>query len=444
MAWAIGIGVAFGLLGAASPLLIVDALLFAAILLLARRGLPDDERTQVTWLLATAALVRVAVVGALLIVSARTNTDHSAGILFGDEAYTLMRSLRRRDILLGFPVTQLDYDDLFDAYGWTRYTPILSWIQLVFGPSPYSARLLNAVSFLGGAVLLYRCARIGFGRYPALAGLAALVFLPSWIIWSTTLMKESVYFLLTATAIAAGMAIVRARPWAAKAAAAALLGACTIAVVDFRPAAALLVGGGVALGLVAYALMLTRTSRRMVAAGAVVAAVTIAVAPGRLLVALQETAKQHTGHVFTVGHAYKTLDDKFYATANARVSNLTLTPAEASRYVARSFATFIVTPLPWQTETRSELVFIPQQLVWYAFVVLSIVAARTAWRRDRLFLALLAGAVAPTSLAVALTNGNVGTLIRLRDVVTPLWVWTAALGAVVAMQWLVDERRDAV
>jgi hypothetical protein len=113
-------------------------------------------------------------------------------VLFGDESYSLGRSLRTRNILLGAPASKLDYQIMFDTYAQTRYMSWLSWLQFAFGPSPYAVRLLNGVLFVGGGALLYRLARRGFGAVPALGGLAALLFLPSSLFWSVSLLKESV------------------------------------------------------------------------------------------------------------------------------------------------------------------------------------------------------------------------------------------------------------
>jgi hypothetical protein len=45
--------------------------------------------------------------------------------------------------------------------------------------------------------------------------------------------------------------------------------------------------------------------------------------------------------------------------------------------------------------------------------------------------------------ALALTNGNVGTLVRLRGLVTPFLAWLSALGGAVVLQHLlVGERRS--
>lgn len=450
MALTLGTGVALGAVVALSPLALVVAGLAVVTVVAARRGLPRgepgepgeiDERRWLTLMLVAGLALRAIVVAVLSVASIPLHDDQSAGILFGDEAYSLTRSLRTRNLLLGIPASKYDYQVVFDSYAKTGYMSFLSWLQLTFGPSPYTVRLLNGVLFVAGAALLYRIVRRGFGVVPALGGLAVLLFLPSLFFWSISLLKESAYFLLTSTAIAATVFVFRVVSWRARAACAALLAVCLWALADLRPGALLLTGGGLLLGLIVQ--WFTGSRRRLLAGAVGMAAVLVTIvsteaASARVLGALTQTAKQHTGHAFTVGHAYKTLDDKFYATVETpSTSTLTLNGAEATRYVVRSGVAFLTVPFPWQVVTRSELVFMPEQIVWYLLVLMTIVGLRPAWQRDPLVASLLIGYVLPLSAALALTNGNVGTLVRLRGLVTPFLVWTAALGCAVATRRLI-------
>ena len=50
------------------------------------------------------------------------------------------------------------------------------------------------------------------------------------------------------------------------------------------------------------------------------------------------------------------------------------------------------------------------------------------WRHDALVTAILTGFVLPTAAALALTNGNVGTLLRLRGTLIPYVVFLSATG----------------
>jgi hypothetical protein len=57
---------------------------------------------------------------------------------------------------------------------------------------------------------------------------------------------------------------------------------------------------------------------------------------------------------------------------------------------------------------------------------------------------LLAGYMLPTAAAIALTNGNVGTLLRLRGIVVPYVVWLSAVGFFAALQSVAARNPRAV
>ena len=99
---------------------------------------------------------------------------------------------------------------------------------------------------------------------------------------------------------------------------------------------------------------------------------------------LRGTAAVHLSHAISPVHAYRLLDDSFYTTTSLdRVSAIdpgspdeataTLTFQELTRYVARSAVAFLVVPLPWDSVSWSEIVLVPQQIVWYLMVPLALV-----------------------------------------------------------------------
>ena len=134
--------------------------------------------------------------------------------------------------------------------------------------------------------------------------------------------------------------------------------------------------------------------------------------------ALESTAKTHTGHVFTVGHAYKLLDAGYYFNPQTpAASTLTLNAGQSARYVLRAAVSFAVVPAPWQLASV---------------------------RRDPLVTCLLLGFALPTAAVLALTNGNVGTLLRLRGLVTPYLVWVSAVGLCAWLATLARHRTGVV
>ena len=165
----------------------------------------------------------------------------------------------------------------------------------------------------------------------------------------------------------------------------------------------------------------------------------------------------HLGHVRTEGNHYKLLDQRFYSALSAsQLEDGTLlavrpvedmTPVEALRFVSRALISFVVVPLPWQLQSRTEILFLVQQIIWYLMVFFAAIGVVAGLRRDPFVTCLLCGVTAAGALAIGLNSGNIGTLVRHRDTVVPFVVWLSALGAVTTasywMSWAMPETLDS-
>jgi hypothetical protein len=439
-----GVGLLIAVLAAASPLTICVLAVTPLLFTFAGRGLPADERRVLYGVLGVAIAARLALIVVMFLAALPRLNDLSIGGLAGDESYNLARAIRARDIVLGFANGKYDYFVVTDEYGRTAYVWLLGWIQVIFGPTPYSMRLVNALMFLTGATLLYRQARIAFGPIPAIAGLTVLLFIPSLLFSSVSLLKESLYFLATSLAIVTFVQAVRIlRPRDVLVAAVVVAGSVWL-LNDLRRSAAVLTLAGLGLGWLLYWVVGIRW--RMAAVAALIfAGVTItALQPAlrqRVVDNVLVAAKMHAGHVFTVGHAYKLMDEGFYIQPEmGPVWDVTMTEEQALRFLIRAAASFVATPLPWEMASRSELVFLPEHLVWYLLVFLLPAGLIAGWKRDPLFTAVLIGYAIPTAVAVALTNGNVGTLLRMRGLVVPYLLWLSTLGALALTEAVIRSR----
>jgi len=436
MAQRLALSVAAGVLIAAvytlTPLTICVLLFGAAALPLLLRGLPPDERRRVAVILALALAARLVVIGGIFLRQLPYHNDQFVGATTGDEAYTMSRALRTRAILLGLPVTKYDFFVAFDEYGRNSFVTALTAVELVFGPTPYAGRLLNVLLFCVGSLLLFHRARGAFGPLPASLGLVWLLCWPTLFFWSVSLLKEPLYFCLGAIVVSCAIETARRPAWRSRALAAVVGAGAAVAARDLRPGTLPLMALGLALG---FAACVVSMSKRTIAVATLTAVLVVGVASSRptveasIIGGLESAAKIHTGHVFTVGHAYKLLDAGFYWNPGTpAASTLTLTPDEAARFVTRAAASFFVVPAPWQIESMRELAFLPEQIAWYVLVLALPAGIFAGWRRDRLTTAVLVGFAAPTAAALALTNGNVGTLLRLRGLVIPYLIWIGAVG----------------
>jgi len=425
------------LLGAAftaSPLSLIAVAGAIAVIAFAGRGLPHEERRLLMIVLGVALAARLVIVLGLVVLGLPHLNDLAVGSLRGDDAYYLGRAIRTRDILFNFGNGKYDYFVVLDEYGQTSYLNVLSAIQIVFGPTPFSMRLVNAVFFVAGAVLLFRAARPAFGPTAAFSALVLLLFLPSLMWSSISLLKESLYFFSCALLLYCAIRIAHA-PRPAKLLAFVALGASGAwLMADLRRDALTLLGSGLAVAIVIRVVAVTRARLLTVTALAIFAAtilLTQSSIQARAAASIESLARIHGGHVFTVGHPYKLLEDEFYAIpADPGGWSIDLTPAQAGRFVVRAAASFLVTPWPWQMSSLGELALLPEQLVWYLLLIGLPAGLVAGWRRDAMTTSLFIGYVLPTAVALALTNGNIGTLMRMRGLVTPYLMWVGVLGII--------------
>ncbi len=430
-----GVGLLLAAFYAASPLTMWVLLAAPVVGWLGARHLPAAERRLLFTLLGAAFVARLALIGVQFLAGIPHHNDLAVGALAGDESYYLSRALRSRDIMLRLTDSKYDYFVANDDYGRTSYLGLLTVIQVVFGPTPYSMKALNALLFMAGAVLLFRMARPAFGFLPAFLGLSVLLFLPSLLVSSISLLKESLYFLVTSALAIGSVSAIRSaaeRRWRDAAIAVAIAAASLWLMNDLRRGALVIGLAGIGLGL---AIHFTARSRWRVVAAVVALLATGAVflsrpaLQARALDGVTTAAKMHAGHVFTVGHAYKLMDEGFYKTPTAPLSwDISLTGPQAARFLVRAAASFVVTPWPWEMRSLRELAFMPEHVAWYLIVLLTPVGILAGWKRDPLVTSLLIGFAVTTAAVLAVSTGNVGTLLRLRGLVTPYLIWLAALG----------------
>lgn len=429
--WAVLAGIVTGAMYALSPLTVLVAIGIVPVFRWAVCDLEGFERRAVVALIALALALRVLAI-ILLVLTADRNAS-SFATFFGDEQFYLERASRLYSVWMGIPISRESFAYAYDVTGYSSYQELLIFLQVLVGPVPYSLHLLNSLLFLCTAILLYRTVRRSFGPAAALIGLAYLLFLPSLFMWSVSALKESLFLLVTSAVLVSAVVAARERGVSAKRIAA--IGVILVGGWWLEP---LRVGGremtlgGVALGF----LLRIVTLRRWLAA--VAAAVLIAGGavvwrtgfPAPVKTRLELAARYHRGYVWTTGHSFKLLDQHHYSPPwDPRVPP-SLTTTEAVRYLVRAPIHFVVEPIPWEIQSRVELAYLPELIVWYCAVLLVPFGVAAGLRRDPLLTSVLAGYSLVTIGIIALNSGNVGTLIRHRALVVPYLGWLSAMGFV--------------
>lgn len=446
-------GAVAGATFAISPMTVLAAVAVVSVAAWAGADLGPRERRWVVGILAAAIAVRTVALIAMFfyvshphLFSAEVVTDVTGPPLlsvFGDETYAKRRSLWMRDIWLGMPVAPENYTRAFEQYGWTGYFHVVAYLQMWLGPMPFGVHLMNAAVFLGGAVALFRCVRRAYGSAAATSGLAVVVFLPTWFVWSISALKESLYFCVGAAVICLWGRAARPGPLATRLGYVVAGAFAATALGLIRPGAGA-IAFAAAITAAAGHLMLHRPrGATAVAAAAIVGlfALCLPSAGHRITTALHATADRHRANVEAAGVGYRLLDDRFYD--DKRLSIETITVPETARYLANAIVSFACIPFPGQLGLIG-LALVPSQVLWLTSLILVPWGIAAGLRRDSYLTLLLLAYAAFTTMAVALNSGNVGTLIRHRDAVVPFVMWVSALGAVERLRHWVPQPRSYV
>jgi hypothetical protein len=384
-----------------------------------------DERRWLTVILIAAVVTRVLAVAGLFVL-----TDHARvpfGSFFGDEEYFIKRSMWLRNVALGIPLHGADLIYAFDDYSATTYLYVLAFIEVLCGPAPYGVHLVGIGFYLAAIVVLYRLVRSTLGRMPAIVGLVVLVSLPTQFAWSISALKDPLFFLLTAASVVLTTIAIRGPRWKARAGAAVAIVLLTLSLETIRQAGGLLCAAGV-LGGLGVALLVQRP--RLLVAAVIALPIVAGAALSRPAVqlgaynAVQAAARQHWGHVATPGYVYKLLDSRLY-TDRSEIDDLKF--GESMRFLERAVERYVTVPWPWEAQSPSALVYTPEQIVWYALIILAPFGLILAMRRDALVASLLFGHALVAALTVAMSSGNVGTLVRHRGLALPYFVWLSAV-----------------
>jgi hypothetical protein len=420
-----GAGLLLGLAYTLSPLSVLALAVLIAAAIAASSGLSATERRWFWPILSISVVIRLVAI-ALLFYTADPARPFAS--FFGDEELYKFRTMWLRNIGLGLPMSPADVIYSFDEVGNTSYIYVLALIQALVGDAPYGLHVMNMVLYLCGILGLYRLVRASYGGVVAMAGLSLLLFLPSLGLWSISVLKEPMSVLMIAAELICAVAIVRAPRWWQKAAALLAVVACGAAMESLRTGGALTAAAGTAGGL----LMIFVLSRgRRLAAAMILAPVAIGVVASlpsvqeRVLANLRTAAVYHAGHVLTPGYSYQLVHPRYYAN---RQQLHTLSPGEAGKFAGKAIVAYFVQPVPWEMRSRAMLAFMPELIVWYVLALMLPFGIYAGLRRDIVLTSVLAAHAAAAVLIVAVSSGNVGTLIRHRALALPYIVWLSAVG----------------
>lgn len=321
-----------------------------------------------------------------------------------------------------------------ERYGQQSYLFVMGAFYFLVGHSPMTVKLLNCLlgALLGPA--MWALARHAFnGRVACWTGVLVTVF-PSLVLWSVTNLKEPLLFLLTAGLFLLSLRITRRRD-RLNATSLQRVAACGLAFLLVlyvhstlrSPVYSAVFVGSLVLGHV----LGRRVPWRWLLAGTALVIGIAVVAQPRIQRILSIMVNTHIGHVRTHGGSpYTYLPEPFYATADTikvwagrHSYDWRLLP-----WTGRALAHYLMEPFPWKADNLFRITVFPQMILWYACLGFALrgVWRAVRWRRRQTLFLILPAAI--WILLGAMTNGDVGTVFRFRDMVTPVVLLFACAG----------------
>jgi hypothetical protein len=340
-----------------------------------------------------------------------------------------------------------------EHYLQTAYTYTEAALYFVIGHHPLAMKLLNCLFGAVVAGFVYLMARRLFGeRAGMLAGVAA-AFFPSTFLWSLTNLKETMFLFGVALLLWLLTELLFTGRW--------------LLIVPLLAAFALV--GGVRLyvqvmlaGVIPVAVALQERARLPQKwAQAVVLAVGCAVlvwaSGGLVLLGMspqrfnlqRECAAIGANSAFVPTVTAEQLPDLQRGcvppgTETADAQPMAGRPlGEMIAWLPTGLTYVLAAPFPWTADRMIEQVTIPEMLLWYAAVVLAFVGLARHWRIWQQYAHLL-GYIGGIVLLLALTQGNLGTLVRHRGMVIPfVLIFSGAGAAWLWARWQARSRQPA-
>ena len=350
--------------------------------------------------------------------------DRFAFGFIGDSAFTSLRS---------WWLSQIWHDkikhDWFTS-GLQEHSPhdyhfyLYAIFYYLFGFSQLAAKFINSLFSVGTAILIYYIAKDVFNRRVAKVAAILSAFFPTIILWSVTALKEPISSFLFVLAIFSTQRFIflkKTRYLFLVAISFAnffiryqfgifiILVSLICLFISFLRSKFL----RLTIIMVIFAIMIIPTAREKINS-----------LESKLINRINILVGMQRGSSSAGSSAYR-----IYPENLERVSSVKqLFSLSFVFSVAKGFIVFLLAPFPWSISSKLQLVTYPQVVLWYfllGFALLGIAyALRYNFKKSIFVLFFLFS----SALLSGMASGNIGSAMRHRDIITPLFLLFSAVG----------------
>jgi len=381
------------------------------------------------------------------------------GAILPDDMGIHQRALALASVIRGIKLPELQTKVLlkFNAYGWSFHIYILGFLYYLFGAVPLLGKCINALFGVLTGIIVYFTAKELFGRRTAKLACILTLFYPTLFLWSIANLKDTVLIFMVSCS---ALSYVLFRK-AAKARYLLLLLFLFFVVDLYRPGIIFILLFALS---VSFILGIRWNCKRVLAT--VMAGLALLVAFGLYgnwpasiksklnRISISQLILQQGGVVASGGSsAYKIYPDRFYYMEGFDKDKYKDTPPitreEFVVSLTKGLVSLIFRPFPWEIDNVQKVFFYPVSVIYGVLFIFFIIGSLIGLRyraRESAFLILL---FVTLSVFLALTSGNTGTMVRHRDMTTPIYIILSSFGIVqllsrIQYRKLQDTGRDDV
>ena len=357
--------------------------------------------------------------------------DLHGGAIIGDDIGHHQRAWALDRLAKGLPLSKMHTKYLlgFADFGWTFHLYFLSFFYYLFGVVPFLGKCLNSLFGVLTGVIVYFISKESFNIKTAKLSAILTLFFPTLFLWSIVNLKDTILiFLLT------------------------LFLYCCISISTKRafklylllPVILFLINGYRERLIPALILALTIlliTNIRWGFKKTLLSIIILAVCLTSFFICnpskdyaksllekvdIKYCMDMQKGHVSSGGTFYKIYPERFYENHDPEPINA----KEISASLFRGMLSLIFRPLPWEINNKYKLFYYPVAIVWGLlspfFIIGTLVTIRYYFRKNSILLSTFI----IFFVLLSLTQGNTGTMIRFRDMITPVYLMFSSFGFV--------------
>lgn len=333
----------------------------------------------------------------------------------GDAGYYTARSWWLAQFLRGMPTNDFLMGAIFCEYGYSGYLFLLASFYCFFGYSPFSATLLNCTISVLTGITLYFIAKEASDLKTARITAVLCIFFPSLVLWSINNLKDSLYIFLTTLILWSYLKLIKA----------------------FRIRHLLLIIFSLLLqhfirnylpitiftaGILIFCFLIYKNKKTLILLFIIS---TVFISLRFNFSEIKNTIISYQlGVVGTGGSTYQIYDDWVY---DPHIDKRQISYKVILKGLARGWFHHFLEPFPWKISSKLSMAAFPQMLIWYFLLPFSVwgilIQLKFNWRKNAIFIIYLfiIGSV------LSLTGGNIGTVFRARDMLTPIFLFFSSV-----------------